>query len=60
MNEEMYMAECDPSCGFAVQSHNKKEVMGMVKTHGKQAHKVEMSDASIRKNIKEVSAQCCC
>ncbi len=45
---------CDPSCGFMVQSYDEKEILDAVKMHGKNAHKLNMTDRDIRPMMKSV------
>ena len=48
MNGKMYKISCEPDCGFAAQSHDEKELVGIVKEHAKRMHKMSVSDADIR------------
>ncbi len=38
MEENLYSISCDPECGFAVQSHDKNEVVNLCYEHASQAH----------------------
>lgn len=38
---------------FKVESDDEKEIMEMVKKHGREKHGMEMSDEEIKSNIKE-------
>ncbi len=46
--------ECDPKCGFSLQSHDEKEMMEFTKKHAKNAHDMNVSDSEIRKMMKTV------
>ena len=47
---------CDATCGFMVRSHSEKEIISMVKTHAKMAHKMTMTDAKIKEMMKTEEA----
>lgn len=38
MDSSLYSISCDPSCGFAVQSHDKDEVVDLCYEHVSHAH----------------------
>lgn len=40
---------CDPMCGFAVQSHDEKELISMVKSHVKQMHHKNVTESELKK-----------
>jgi predicted small metal-binding protein len=44
---------CDPACGFAVKSHDDAELVEIVRMHAKRHHNKEMSEADVRKMMKE-------
>jgi predicted small metal-binding protein len=56
MAKKLYQITCSPDCGFMVRSHDKAEVKRFGKQHLKMAHKMEMSDAEVEKQVKEVKA----
>ncbi len=45
---------CDPECGFMVQSHNKGELIKIVKGHVKDIHKMNTTDLDVIKKIEIV------
>lgn len=45
--------ECDPKCGFMVQSHDEKELIDVTKQHAKNYHNKIVSDEDIKKMIKK-------
>jgi predicted small metal-binding protein len=51
---KLMSVSCDPACGFSVQSHDEAEIIAMVQMHAKKAHGMEMSEADVRKMMKEV------
>jgi predicted small metal-binding protein len=60
MKEQLYVAKCDPVCGFAIQGHDKKEVAKLVKAHGKEVHKMDMPDKEAEKYVKKADGTCMC
>jgi predicted small metal-binding protein len=52
MKEKMASITCDPSCGFMVRSHDEHEVVDFAKSHVKKAHKMNTSDAELKKMVK--------
>ncbi len=50
--EGLKSISCDPACGFMVRSHDGKEVMELAKTHVKKAHKMNTTDAELKKMMK--------
>jgi predicted small metal-binding protein len=49
----MKSVSCDPSCGFSVRSHDEKELVSIVQTHAKQHHEMDMSEADVKKMMKD-------
>lgn len=54
MKDKLMEVACDPVCGFKVQSHDMKELKGIVKTHAKSAHKMSISDKDVEEKMVEV------
>ena len=50
----MMRVSCEPECGFMVQTHDKKELVGIVKAHVKNMHKKNISEADVMKMAKTV------
>jgi predicted small metal-binding protein len=46
--------ECDPKCGFMVQSHEEKELVDVAKEHVKKYHNKTVTDEDVKKMIKKV------
>lgn len=44
MKGKLMKIECEPSCGFMVQSHDQKEMMGIGKMHAKSMHNMNVTD----------------
>ncbi len=45
--------ECDPKCGFAIQSHDEKEVIDIAIKHAKKAHGMDVSEKEARGMMKD-------
>ncbi len=55
MEQKMYQKFCDDtSCGFFVKSHDKNEVVTMIKMHAQQVHNLDVPKEEIVKNVQEV------
>jgi predicted small metal-binding protein len=52
--EPMYMATCPDPCSFSVQSHDRAEVVAMLKQHAKTQHNMALSDKEAEAMVKEV------
>jgi predicted small metal-binding protein len=44
---------CDPTCGFSVRSHDEQELISIVQAHAKKHHNQNMTEADVRKMMKE-------
>ena len=53
MDDKVKKISCDPSCGFAVQSHDEDEVIEDAKKHMKMMHDQDVSDAEAKKMMTE-------
>jgi predicted small metal-binding protein len=51
--EKLNKVECDPKCGFAVQSHDEKEVIDIATKHAKNAHNMNVTEKDVRGMMKE-------
>jgi predicted small metal-binding protein len=45
--------ECDPKCGFVIQSHDEKEVIDIAIKHAKKAHSMDVSEKEARGMMKD-------
>ena len=54
MGEKLMRVECDPICGFAIQSHDDSEVVNVVMTHAKKAHKMNITAAEVKSKMKMI------
>ncbi len=55
MDQKMYQKSCDDAqCGFLVKSHNKNEVIEMIKMHAKNVHNLDVPDNEISQKVQEV------
>jgi len=51
--EKLKKIECDPKCGFLVQSHDEKEIIEIATQHAKKSHKMNITEKDIRGMMKE-------
>ena len=49
----MKSVSCDPACGFQVRGHDEAELIDIVRTHAKKMHNMDMSEADVRKMMKD-------
>jgi predicted small metal-binding protein len=54
MSEELKKIECDPACGFSVQSHDEREVIEIAKKHAKEKHDMDATDQQLKDMVKSV------
>lgn len=54
MKEELMRISCAPECGFMVQSHEKKELIGIVKEHARKVHKMKATDSDLMGKMERV------
>jgi predicted small metal-binding protein len=52
MAEKLKKIECDPKCGFMVQSHDEKEVIEIAKEHAKKFHNMTLSEKDAKSMMK--------
>ena len=54
MAKTLKKVECDPKCGFMVQSHDEKEVIDIAMQHAKKYHTdMKMTEKDIRNMMKD-------
>ena len=51
--EKLKKIECDPKCGFIVQSHDEKEVVEIALQHAKKAHKMNITEKDVKGMMKD-------
>jgi predicted small metal-binding protein len=51
--EKLKKIECDPKCGFAIQSHDEKEVIEVASQHAKKAHNMNMTEKEVKGMMKD-------
>ena len=54
MSNDLKKIECDPKCGFLVQSHDEEEVLDITKKHAKEKHDMNATDQQLRGMMKTV------
>jgi len=48
MAEILKKVECDPKCGFMVQSHDEKELIEIAIEHAKKFHHMEVNEKDVK------------
>ena len=51
--EGLKVVECPPECGFMVRSHEKAEMIEIVKEHARTHHDMEMTDDEVKAVMKD-------
>jgi predicted small metal-binding protein len=54
MAESIYRIECDPSCAFKVQSHDRQEAAMIAQNHLKNKHDKDVTEAELKAATKVV------
>lgn len=54
MTDKLKRIDCDPACGFMVQSHDEDEAIDIALKHAKEKHGMEETRESVKAMIKEV------
>jgi len=54
MAQKLSKLECDPKCGFAIQSHDEKEIIEIAIEHAKKAHSMAVTEKQAREMLQEV------
>jgi predicted small metal-binding protein len=55
MTGKLKKLECDPKCGFAVQSHDEKEIVEIAVQHAKKLHNMKITEKDAKEMIKEAA-----
>jgi predicted small metal-binding protein len=53
MAERLKKVECDPKCGFLIQSHEEKEIVEIAMQHAKKAHSLVITEKDVRAMLKD-------
>jgi predicted small metal-binding protein len=53
MAEKLKKIECDPKCGFKVQSHDEKEILEIATKHAKKSHNMDITEKDLRGMMKD-------
>jgi len=53
MAEKLKKVECDPKCGFMVQSHDEKEVVEIATKHAKLSHNMAITEKDVKGMMKD-------
>jgi predicted small metal-binding protein len=54
MEKNVSRIECDPKCGFAVQSEDEKETLDIAKRHAKEKHNMNATSEQLRSMLTSV------
>jgi len=54
MAEKLKKIECDPRCGFVVQSHDEKEIVDIAIQHAKKSHSMAITEKEVRAMMVDV------
>ena len=60
MAEKLKKVECDPKCGFLIQSHEEKEVVDIAIQHAKKAHSMAITEKDVRMMMKDAQIMSLC
>jgi predicted small metal-binding protein len=53
MAEMLKKLECDPKCGFVIQSHDEKEIIEVAMQHAKKSHNMQVTEKEAKAMIKD-------
>jgi len=53
MAKALKKIECDPKCGFMIQSHDEKEVIEIAMQHAKKSHKMKITEKEVKGMMKD-------
>ncbi len=53
-DQKMYRVNCDPTCGFMVQSHDRKEAAEIGTKHANDKHNMDVSIKDTEEKIEEI------
>lgn len=51
MHKNLQRVECDPKCGFAIQSGDEPEIIEAVRKHAKKIHNMDTSNKEIKSKM---------
>ncbi len=53
MAGKLKKVECDPKCGFIIQSHDEKEVVEIATQHAKKLHNKNITEKDVKGMMKD-------
>jgi predicted small metal-binding protein len=53
VGDKLKKVECDPKCGFLIQSHDEKEIVDIAIQHAKKAHSKSITEKDARGMMKD-------
>lgn len=54
MHNNLKKISCNPECGFAIQSHDEREVLGVAMSHVKKAHRLDATEKDMKMRMQMV------
>ncbi|HUJ19587.1 MAG TPA: DUF1059 domain-containing protein [Nitrospirota bacterium] len=55
METKLKKVECDPKCGFMIQSHDEKEIVQIATQHAKKSHNMTISEKDVKEMMKDAA-----
>lgn len=55
MAKKLKKVECDPKCGFLVQSHDEKEIVEIAVQHAKKSHNMKITEKDVKEMVKDAA-----
>jgi predicted small metal-binding protein len=55
MAEKLKIVECDPKCGFLVQSHDEKELIEIAVQHAEKSHNLKITEKDVKGMMKDAA-----
>jgi predicted small metal-binding protein len=55
MAEKLKKVECDPKCGFLVQSHDEKEIVEIAVQHAQKSHNMQITEKDVKEMMKDAA-----
>jgi predicted small metal-binding protein len=53
--EKLKKVECDPKCGFLVQSHDEKEIVEIAMQHAQKSHNMKITEKDVKEMMKDAA-----
>jgi predicted small metal-binding protein len=53
--EKLKKVECDPKCGFLVQSHDEKEIVDIAVQHAQKSHNMKITEKDVKEMMTDAA-----